>query len=131
MTLTLRQLADKYRHLADMAAAAARVQAEMCEAAVNGVRDGMTAGVRPDGSPQTPLKKLPRRSGNPGPPLIDYGKLKASVSAEVVGTSLILRMTGPGARRHQRERQPLGVSKVTARKLAALLMQGVLRGVKH
>ena len=127
--LTLRDLANKLRSVAHLADAAQRMQAEIVEAAVADVKDRMAAGVQPDGTPQPPIK-YKRRSGNTGPPLVDYGKLRESVSGEVAGVSLFLTARGPGARKHQETRPFLGVTPTAAKTLARLMLTGILRGLK-
>lgn len=65
-------------------------------AAVSGIREGMNAGISPDGTPYAPLTM---RAG--GRPLRDKGLLAASTSASVTGDQIALRANAPGARLHQ------------------------------
>ena len=77
--------------------------------AVKAMRDGMRAGVSPDGTPYRPLKR-PRRGGRGGGPLIDTGLLRSSLSASVTADQLTLSASSPGAATHQ-----FGSSAVPAR----------------
>lgn len=115
MADSLAALAARLRRVDAVRAVATRIE----EAAVADVRRRMEAGLQPDGTPQPPVK--PRRSGNAGPPLIDRGDLRDSVTAEVVGTTLRLAATGPGVGRHQAERPFLGLSPELEAEIAALI----------
>lgn len=130
MPTSLRQLAARLRSAADPVAALQLVAPEIQAAVVADVQTRMRQGKQPDGTPQPPLKH-PRPSGNTGPPLDDYGRLLGSVTAAVVRTKVRVSATGPGARRHQKERPHLGLSgegKVTVGKL---IMVGFLRRLQQ
>lgn len=126
MKITLRQLAERMLTAAEVASGVERVQADIERAAVEDVRRRMDAGLQPDGTPQPPLKRA-RRSGNDGPPLVDFRNLYKSVRAEVKGSTLLLVATGPGARRHQETRPFLGLSEEGKAEVVRLIMVGIMR----
>jgi phage gpG-like protein len=64
--------------------------------AVAGARDGMTAGISPDGTPYAPLR-FARPSGA-GRPLVDNGLMRASLSASHTEDELVLRAGSKQAR---------------------------------
>ena len=126
MPTSLRQLAARLRRAADPVAALQTVRTEIEAVAAADVQSRMRDGKQPDGTPQPPLKH-PRPSGNAGPPLVDYGRLLGSVSATVVRTKVRLKASGPGARRHQKERPYLGLSQDARVGIKKLVMAGFLR----
>jgi phage gpG-like protein len=88
---------------ATIAAAPDRVRAAIAAAmpaaaivAVAGARDGMTAGVSPDGTPYAPLR-FGRPSGA-GKPLLDTGLMRAALSASHTEDELVLRAGSKQAR---------------------------------
>lgn len=116
---SLAALAARLRRIDAVRAVATRIE----EAAVADVRRRMEAGLQPDGTPQPPVKPRPGRGF--GPPLIDRGDLRDSVTAEVVGTTLRMAASGPGAGRHQAERPFLGMSPALEAEIAALVASQV------
>ncbi len=128
MALTLRQLAARIRTIS-IADAVAAVAPEISAAAVADTQDRMRAGKQPDGSAQPPLKSS-RPSGNTGPPLVDYGRMLASVTATVEKTTVKVWATGPGARKHQRTRPFVGVSAAGKVTIGRLVMVGLLRKLR-
>lgn len=130
MPTSLRQLATRLRRAADPVAALQTVRPEIEAIAVVDVQTRMRDGKQPDGTSQPPLKH-PRPSGNTGPPLVDYGKLLGSVSAAVVRTKIRIRASGPGARRHQKERPYLGLSQGARVGIGKLVMVGFLKRLQQ
>ena len=116
---TLPELAARLRTLGDVPKAIRDCAQEIAAAAVADTQERMALGLQPDGTPQPPVQ--PRRSGNTGPPLVDYGDLRESVTATVEGTVLRISATGPGANRHQRERPFLGMSPELAEDIGQLI----------
>ncbi len=130
MAASLRQLARRLRAAASPAAALALAAPDVEAAAAAGVKRAMAAGLRPDGTPQTPLRR-PRASGNPGPPLVDTGRLLASVTASAVRTRVRLSAAGPGARRHQRERPFLGLTADARAAIRSAVLAAILRRLRQ
>ena len=122
--ITFPELAARLRRMADLRRVIAAKAPEIAAAAADDTRRRMAAGEAPDGSQQPPLKG-PRRSRNTGPPLVDYGHLMGSATAEVDGAELVLRASGPGAQRHQEERPFLGLSDPLKKVIAGHLADGM------
>lgn len=127
---TLRQLAARLRAAADPAAALAEVATEVATEAVDDVQGRMLAGLQPDGTKQPPLKRWPRKSGNPSSPLVDYGRMYGTVAAAVDGTTIVLSASGPGAAKHQRTRPFLGLSAGAKVTIGKLIMAGYVRRMR-
>ena len=125
--LTLKQFAERMKRAARVRTAIEAAGPEIAAAAVEETKARMIEGINPDGEPQPPLKSA-RRSGNPGPPLVDFGDLRESVSAEVSGTTLRITASGPGARRHQNERPFLGASPALKDAIGKLIASKITGG---
>jgi phage gpG-like protein len=135
VTQILFQLAESLRPDVVLDKAAYDIEQAVIADAVAGV----LASVDPNSIPYPPLKH-PRRSGNTGPPLIDYGNLVVGIQAQQQGEELIMKSFAPGAASHQfgspaqhiPQRAFLGVGESTVERLAdvvAKAAQKVAEGI--